>query len=53
VDAIKHNAPHKYLWEHPDTPNLDEEEPTVDLNDLDDEQLDLMDHPEDPDYDQA
>jgi hypothetical protein len=53
VDAMKHNAPHKYPWEHPETPSLDEEEPTADLDDLDDEQLDPMDHPEDPDYNQA
>jgi hypothetical protein len=53
VDAIKHNAPHKYPWEYPETLNLDVEEPTADLDDLDDEQLDPMDHPEDPDYDQA
>jgi hypothetical protein len=35
VDEIKHNAPYKYLWEYPNTPNLDEEEPTIDLDDLD------------------
>jgi hypothetical protein len=51
VDAMKHNAPHKYPWEHPETPNLDKKEP--DLDDLDDEQLDLVTHPEDPDYNQA
>jgi hypothetical protein len=34
---MKHNAPYKYLWEHLKTPNLDEEEPTADLDDLDDE----------------
>jgi hypothetical protein len=27
-----------------------EEEPTADLDDLDDEQLDPINHPEDPDY---
>jgi hypothetical protein len=53
VDAMKHNAPHKYPWEHPETPSLDEEEPTEDLDDLDDEQLDPINHPEDPNYDQA
>jgi hypothetical protein len=30
MDVMKHNAPHKYPWEHPDTPNLSEEEPTID-----------------------
>jgi hypothetical protein len=53
VDAIKHNAPHKYPWEHPETPSLDEEEPTTDLDNLDNEQLDLIDYPKDPDYNQA
>jgi hypothetical protein len=53
MDTIKHNAPHKYPWEHPETLSLDEEEPTADLNDLDDKQLDLMDYPKDPDYNQA
>jgi hypothetical protein len=36
VDTIKHNAPHKYPWEYPETPSLDEEESTKDLDDLDD-----------------
>ena len=30
-----------------------EEEPTADLDGLDDEQLDPINHPEDPDYNQA
>jgi hypothetical protein len=37
---MKHNAPHKYPWEDPEIPNLDKEEPTSDLDDLDDEELD-------------
>ena len=35
IDVIKHNAPYKYLWEHSETPNLNIEEPIIDLNDLD------------------
>jgi len=53
VDAIKYNAPYKYPWEDPEIPNLDKEEPTSDLDNLDDEELDPMDYPEDPDYNKA
>ena len=53
VDTIKHNAPYKYLQEDPEIPNLDKEEPTSDLDDLDDKELDLIDYPEDPDYNKA
>lgn len=49
VDAMKHNAPHKYPWECADDPDLEGQEPTENLDDLDDEDLDSKD---DPDYDQ-
>jgi hypothetical protein len=42
-----------YPWEDPEIPSLDKEEPTSDLDDLDEEELDPINHPEDPDYDQA
>jgi hypothetical protein len=54
VDAMKHNAPDKYPWEHPERPDLDGPDPPEDKEDLDaldDEQLNLQKHPEDPDYD--
>ena len=44
VDAMKQNAPDKYPWEHLDDPDLEE---------LDDEQLDLQKHPDDPNYNRA
>ena len=53
MDGLKHNAPHKYPWEHPETPDLDLQEPTEDLDDLDDKQLGPMDRPEESDYDQT
>ena len=53
IDIIKYNAPYKYLQEYPETPNLDEEELIIDLNNLDNKQLDLLDYLEDPNYDQA
>lgn len=48
VDAMKSNAPQKYSWEHPETPDLDKEE---DFDSLDDDLLNPKDHLEDPDYD--
>jgi hypothetical protein len=54
VNAMKHNAPNKYPWEQPKRPNLDSAdlpEDKEDLDSLDDEQLGLEQHLEDPDYD--
>lgn len=62
VDVMKHNAPYKYLWEHPYDPDLERQDPAEDLDDLDnldklddldDEHLDPEDHPEDPNYDRG
>ncbi|CZR68052.1 uncharacterized protein PAC_17951 [Phialocephala subalpina] len=53
VDATRHNAPHKYPWEHPDDPDLEGQEPTEDLDDLDDEKLDPKEYPDDPNYNRA
>jgi hypothetical protein len=47
---MKHNAPHKYPWEHPDDPDLEGKESTEDTDNLDDEQLDPNQYPDDPDY---
>ncbi|OBT39659.1 hypothetical protein VE00_10677 [Pseudogymnoascus sp. WSF 3629] len=48
VDAMKHNAPYKYPWECLDDPDLDGQDPTQNVNDLDDEDLKSKDE---PDYD--
>jgi hypothetical protein len=53
VDAVKHNAPYKYPWEHPEDPGLEGQEPTEGLDDLDDEQLDPKEHLDDTDYNRS
>ena len=50
MDTIKQNAPSKYPWERLEDPDLKRQEPTEDLDNLDNEQLDLEEYPEDPDY---
>jgi hypothetical protein len=50
VDAMKRSAPLRYPWEHADEPELDKEGSEGNTDDLDDENLDVKDHPDDPDY---
>ena len=47
---IKYNTPYKYLQGDPEIPNLNKEELTLDLDNLDNKELDLIYYPEDPDY---
>jgi len=47
---MKHNPPDKYQPGRPDLDGPNPPEDNEDLDALDDEQLDLEQHPEDPDY---
>jgi hypothetical protein len=51
---MKHIAPDKYPWEHPERPDLvgpDTPKDKEDLDVLDNERLGSKQYPEDPDYD--